>query len=441
MLFSLNWFRAGMPALLVVGALLPALPYAVAAENTLNLAQAQRIAVERSLQLQAQDAAAAASREMAVAAGQLPDPVLRLGVDNLPAEGADRFNLTRDFMTQRRIGVSQEFPREQKRLLRAERFEREAERNQTDKDALQVAIRRDTALAWLDRHYARLSGAIIVEQADSARLELQAAEAAYRAGRGSQADVIAARAELVMLDDRMSEVVRRGRGAQAALSRWVGDAAEWPLQGRPAIDTIALDPGNLEVQLAQHPQIAAIARQEAIVATEVKLARANRTPDWSAELSYSQRGPAYSNMISFGVSIPLQWDRSNRQDREVASRLALLDQARAQRQDALRAYVAEVRKLIADWESGRERRARYERELIPLAVQRSQAMLAAYRGGKTSLAEVLASRRAEIDLRLQALQIEAETAQAWARLNFLAIQSGAVTAVVESAEHPIRETK
>jgi outer membrane protein TolC len=340
-------------------------------------------------------------------------------------------------MTQRRIGVSQEFPREQKRLLRAERFEREVERSRTDKDVLQVAIRRDTALAWLDRHYASLSGAIIAGQAEWARLELQAAEAAYRAGRGSQADVISARAELVMLDDRTSEVVRRGRGAQAALSRWVGDAAEWPLQGQPAIDTIALAPGNLEAQLAQHPQIAAIARQEAIVATEVKLARANRTPDWSAELSYSQRGPAYSNMISFGVSIPLQWDRSNRQDRELASRLAMLDQARAQRQDALRAYVAEVRKLIADWEVGRERRARYERELIPLAVQRSQALLAAYRGGKTSLAEVLASRRSEIDLRLQALQIEAETAQAWARLNFLANQSG----VIGSAKQPIKETE
>jgi outer membrane protein TolC len=115
----------------------------------------------------------------------------------------------------------------------------------------------------------------------------------------------------------------------------------------------------------------------------------------------------------------------------------MLDQARAQRQDALRAYVAEVRKLIADWEVGRERRARYERELIPLAVQRSQALLAAYRGGKTSLAEVLASRRSEIDLRLQALQIEAETAQAWARLNFLANQSG----VIGSAKQPIKETE
>lgn len=438
MFLSSDLFRAGVPVLWVAGALLLPSPQVLAADNTLSLAQAQRIALERSRQLQAQDAATAASRDMAVAAGQLPDPVLKLGIDNLPTDGADRFSLTRDFMTQRRIGVSQEFPREEKRRLRSERFERDAERSQTDKAALQAVIRRDTALAWIDRHYAELSAAIIAEQADAVRLELQAADSAYRGGGGSQADVFSARAALVMLDDRMSEALRRERSARAALSRWVGEAAEWPLEGRPAIDAIALAPSNLEAQLAQHPQIAVMARQEAIAATEAELARANRRPDWSAELSYSQRGPAYSNMISFGVSIPLQWDRSNRQDRELASRLALLDQARAQREDALRAYVAEVRMLMVEWESGRGRRARYERELVPLAAERSQALLAAYRGGKTSLAEVLASRRAEIDLRLQALQLEAETARAWARLNFLGTESSIATSALV---RPLGEAK
>ena len=95
MFFISDLLRAGMPALIVVGALLPVVPRALvtdalAADNTLSLAQAQRIAVERSRQLYAQDAAVSASREMAVAAGRLPDPVLRLGIDNLPADGADR---------------------------------------------------------------------------------------------------------------------------------------------------------------------------------------------------------------------------------------------------------------------------------------------------------------------------------------------------------------
>src|SRR5436309_16043872 len=79
--------------------------------QALSLEEAQRRAVDRSLQLAAQDSAVRASREMAVAAGQLPDPVVKAGIDNLPVNGADQFSVSRDFMTMRRIGVMQELTR------------------------------------------------------------------------------------------------------------------------------------------------------------------------------------------------------------------------------------------------------------------------------------------------------------------------------------------
>ncbi len=75
--------------------------------------------------------------------------------------------------------------------------------------------------------------------------------------------------------------------------------------------------------------------------------------------------------------------------------------------------------MLDEWRSGRERLARYKRELEPLAADQSAAVLAAYRGGKAGLAEVLAARRNQLDVRLQALQLEAETAKRWAQLNFL----------------------
>src|SRR6185295_10738421 len=101
------------------------------AAEGLSLPAAQRIAADRSRQLAAQDRAVFASREMAVAAGQLPDPTLKAGVENLPVDGTDAFSLTKDFMTMRRIGVMQEFTSTAKRQLRAEKFEREAERSIT----------------------------------------------------------------------------------------------------------------------------------------------------------------------------------------------------------------------------------------------------------------------------------------------------------------------
>jgi outer membrane protein TolC len=406
------------------------------ADAPLTLAEAQRLAVERSRMLAGQESAVAASREMAVAAGQLPDPMLKLGVDNLPVDTADRFSLTRDFMTMRQIGVMQEITRSDKRQARADRFEREAEKTLAEREATVATIQRDTAMAWLDRYYAEAMATVVAEQSREARAEIESAESAYRAGRGNLADVLAARSTLVGLDDRASELGRKARAARIALARWIGDIANAPLVGKPAIDAIRLDPGTLETDIVHHPELAVFAKKEDIAAAEVRVAQANKKADWSVELMYSQRGPAYSNMVSVNVSVPLQWDQKNRQDREIASKLAMLDQARAEREDMVRAHTADVRTMIAEWENNRERRARYERELLPLAAERTQATLGAYRGAKASLTDVILARRNEVDVRMQVLQLEMDTARLWAQLNFLVPEGDATRGTLIPTKDP-----
>jgi outer membrane protein TolC len=397
---------------------------AFGAHGQLSLVEAQRLAVARSHQLTAQDAAASASQDMAVAARQLPDPVLKLGIDNLPVTSSYRFSLTDDFMTMRRVGVSQEFTRSDKRRYRAERFEREADKAAAQKEQLTAQIERETALAWLDRHYTEAMVTVIAEQRAQTALAIEAAEGTYRGGRGAQADVLAARGALALIDDRASEFDRRLRNAKVRLERWVGERADAPLFGEPDIDNVrfdlvSLDALSLGAHLAHHPEIAVLNRQEQIAQAEAKLAQANEKADWTVEVNYGHRGSAYSDMISVGVSVPLQWDRKNRQDRELGAKLAAVDQARDERDEMLRQHVADTRELINEWQSDRARHERYEHELIPLADERTEASLAAYRGGKAGISDVLAARRDEIDVRLQALQLEAETARLWAQLNFL----------------------
>ena len=396
-----------------------AAPLARAADGGLTLAEAQRRAVERSRSLAGQDAAIAAAHEMGVAAGQLPDPVLRLGVDNMPVTGEDRYSLTRDFMTMRRIGVTQEITRGEKRELRAQRYQREAERTLAEKDATIAAIQRDTALAWLDRYYAEAMAAVLAEQAAQVRSEIAAAEGAYRGGRASQADVIGAHATLAALEERSSEYSSRVSIAKVNLARWMGAGADAPLAAPPAMDMVRVEGGTLEEHLATHPEIVALSRQESLAATEARLAQASRTPDWTVEMAYQQRGPDFSNMVSFGVSVPLPWDRGNRQDREIAAKLAAAEQARAQRDELLRNHVGEVRAMLEEWQNKRERFGRYERDLVPLAHERTRAASAAYQGGRTGISDLLMARRAESEVRLQQVQLQMDTARLWARLNFL----------------------
>src|SRR3569833_759376 len=125
--------------------------------------------------------------------------------------------------------------------------------------------------------------------------------------------------------------------------------------------------------------MAVLTSKEEVAAADVRVAQASYKTDWSVALMYSQRGLTYSNMISVNVSVPLQWDQANRQDREVEAKLAKLEQARAERDDMLRAHAAELRAMIAEWDNDRERSTRYQRELLPLASERTQATLGAYR--------------------------------------------------------------
>ena len=390
----------------------------VLAETQLTLADAQRLAIERSRQLAGEDAAVAADRDMAVSAAQNPDPVLRVGIENLPVNGADQFSISQDFMTQRSIGVSQELTRTDKKRLRGEHYQREADKIIAEKAAMAIAIRRDTALAWLDRYYSEAGAALMSEQIRQAQAEIAAAQTAYRAGRTSQSDVLAARATLVGLQDQASEIARKVRTAKIALVRQVGEQGEIPLAGKPAIDRIPIDIATLEKHVAKHPEILVLEKQEALATTDARLAEVSKQSDWSMDLSYAQRGSQYSNMASIGFSVPLQWDQVNRQDREVSAKLALAEQIRAQREEAIRAAIAEVRTMIAEWESARERQMRLEQELVPLSNERTEAALSAYRSGKSSLNDVLVARRNEVDARLQTLQMEAEAARLWAQLNF-----------------------
>ena len=406
--------------LALCGAALAALP-PVHAEPALAFDEALLLAQARSQQLPAQDAAANAARELAVAAGTRPDPTLKAGLNNLPIDGPDRYSVTRDFMTMRSIGVAQEFTRTAKRQARAARYGREAEVAEAGRSLAIARLQRDTAIAWLDRHHQQRLVDLLRAQRGEAALQIEAADAAYRGGRGTQADALAARAALAQMDDRIDQAERELATATTRLARWIGDApAARTLAAPPATDTVQVHGREeLERVIDRHPELAVMVGQEQVAQAEAEVARSEQRADWSAEVMFSQRGPSYSNMVSINVSIPLQLDQKNRQQRELSARLSVVEQRRAEREEATREHLADIKAWLQQWQSNRERLARYERTLLPLAAERKRAALSAYQGGPGALAAVLEARRAEIDVRMERVRLEAETGRLWAQLTYL----------------------
>jgi len=218
-------------------------------ESPLTLAEAQRLALQRSRQLEASRLGVRASQGLAVAAGERPDPVAKIGLENLPINGPDAFSVQQDFMTMRSVGIMQEITRPSK--LRARTAESaEAVRLAEAKEAQTlVEIRRDSALAWLNRYYAEASRRTVLQELEATGLEVTAAEAAYRGGRGTAADVLAARQALAEFEDLAAAASLEVEEAKTALERWVLDSSDRPLVGEPSIDTIPLHAANIATMI------------------------------------------------------------------------------------------------------------------------------------------------------------------------------------------------
>jgi outer membrane protein TolC len=393
---------------------------ATAHAQPLSLADALSLAESRSPQLAAQRAAAEAAAALVPAARENPDAKLIVGVDNLPVEGSDKWSLTADNMTMRRIGVMQDFVRGEKRELRETRASAEAQREAAMIEVQRADLRRDVATAWLERFYAERSKELVQRLAREADLAMSVSSAELAAGKAPATEGIAARALRATLLDRRQEAEQKARRASAMLVRWLGDDADRPLGSAPDIRALSVHhTGGLEANLESHPHLAMYAPMEAAADAEMRLAAAATKPDWSMELTYNARGPAYANMVSLMFRMDLPLFESRRQAPVTASKLKALEQVRAQAEDAKRRHIAEIRTSLVDWEISRERLERHERELVPLAEERSRAATAGYEGGRTDLAAALEARRNIIEAKLAALNAELEVARAWAQLAFL----------------------
>lgn len=402
-------------ALLVAGA-------AHAQQPPFTLDAALQSATDHSASMQAAQASVRASSEAAVKAGQLPDPMLKAGIDNLPVNGGQRFTVGQDFMTMRRIGIEQEWVSGDKRRLRSALANEQVGRERAGYLAQLASVRQQTATAWLNAVYAKQALALQQALLDHMNHEFDATKASYRGAKASAADVVQARAMLAQTQDQWLKARQVYQTALIALSRWTAVPASDVTGTPPAPESFvsSLPPDELRVS---QPALIAAADDIAVAEADTAVANSERRPNWTWEVAYQQRGGAYSNMVSVGVTIPLPLDRRNRQNRDVAEKTELATKARLMYEDTLRQVQADIRTQSETLASGRERIANLSASLLPAADQRVQLANAAYRAGTGSLADTFAARRAQLDAQLQVLDLRRDVSQTWAQLEYQVVPS------------------
>lgn len=419
-------------ALAVVTASAMTMPPAHAAAAPLSLAEALRLAVAESPDIASMRAMAQSLTISVGPAGALPDPKVKIAEENWPTNTNERWTRY-EVMQALAVGFSQEFPGGQKLRLRTQRAMQEEQRGFTMIDVQTAVVQRDAATAWMTRYFAERAEAAVGDQIAEARLAVESGSAQYRAGKGTQGELVALQSAVVDLENRRTEISLQAKRATIALARYIGPEADRPLGDAPDLARISPAVKNID-RPDELPAVRVALARESIVAADANLAREDYWPDWQVELSYRWRGnqpsivvfglpstggQPYPELLSLEFTVDLPIFYRTRQRPRLDAKLKELDAARAARDEVQRQQSAEVQGMLVEWESAYTQAMRIREKLIPLQLQKKEAALAAYRGGTGPLSAVLQARRDELEARLSLIQQELAAGNAWAWLEYV----------------------
>jgi outer membrane protein TolC len=414
--------RAGPTALISI--FMTGLWLASAAQAApLSLADAQRLAVERDAGREGMLSESAAMRDMAVAAGQLPDPEGRFGAVNVPV---DSWDLEREEMTMLEVGVMQRFPAGRTREHARARYESDA--LGAEAEALDRArrVRFEVERTWRELDYLDRALALAEEEARWIAALAGGAEAAYAAGEGESLELLDARLMAIEVEEKRLGMERERDTMLAELARWVGEDARGEREAAP-VGIRPLEPVEALVERLQaNPMLQSLGHMQDAALRQVDLASEMYKPSFGFDVAYGFRdgrgmdGEPRSDMLTAMLTFDIPLFTKDRQDREAAAARSRARAAGSRRTDLGRELEARLRAAHARAIRLAEIVSLYETQAVRLAGASMDVALSAYGSSTGSLGDVVTTHHRVLELREREARARADYALARAEIEYLA---------------------
>jgi outer membrane protein TolC len=404
--------------LLTFMAVLPWTSFAMAQQRVpLTLAEAEDLVRDGEPGQLALLAQAEAMQERAIAAGSLPDPVLRVGLANYPISGG---SFSTEGMTQAQLGLRQSFPRA--RAQGTEKMRAQAEVFNQGAGARSRDVLAAVRIAWLDAFYAQRAWELMSESRPFFADLVTITRSMYAVGRKSQYDVLRAELELSRLDDRLLKTNLAKSEAQAELSRWLGQDAYRPVAMKLPGWGKLLPLEDLRAGLAMHPSIAAAKAGVAAQQAAVSIAEEQKKPGWALDVGYGYRdgflpdGTPRSDFVSLSVSVDLPFFGKNRQDRRLTAALGDRSAARQSQVEVTARLRSALDAEFARWNDLSQRLTLYETQILEQSKGQVQAALLAYQSDNGDFSDVMRGYIDDLNARLEHIRLQVQRSQSYAKL-------------------------
>lgn len=379
------------------------------------------------------------------AASTLPDPIVSLGLANLPA---DTFDFDQEAMTQFKLGVTQMIPRGSTLDLSQKHLAIQGSQQPYLRADRKARVAVNVTHLWLDTYRAIETIRLIENDRELFDHLVDVAQSSYSSavGKTRQQDLVRAQLELTRLEDRLTVLHERLEVSRSKLGEWLltGSSTEsqaWSsgdsdrLTLPTVLPTVSLQqpelsdgewqptPQEIASALTSHPAIINLDTRIEASDTGVELARQRYKPEWKVNASYGYRddspaGMERADFFSVGVAFDLPLFTANRQDQQVQSAIAATEAVRTERALALRSMVSAFQTQRVRLLRLEERRDLYQSRLLKEMHEQAEASLTAYTNDDGDFAEVVRARIAELNARINALDIDIERLKTIAQLNY-----------------------
>jgi len=390
--------------------------------SALSLNEVERLALREDPSVEVIEANRLALDELSVAAEQLPDPLLKLGLMSLPT---DTFHLGQEAMTQVQVGLIQKFPRGHTRALSAQQIRQRSEGLDETVVEQKLGILLDVREQFLETIKQQH---LLTINAEAIRVFSELADVTqdyYATGKVNQEDVFQASVEVAKVEERAQRILQEEDRARARLATWIGEVAyldlaqDWPPLATPSSDA------EIQENLKNHPRILALNKNIAASETGVELARQKYKPEFSLDVTYGGRGgtgpdgTSRPDLLSAMVVMDLPLFHKNRQDRVTAASIAQSSAAMYTRDDVYRRMLREIDLHASTLRRQQERFSLFNTILVPESEASSVASFEAYQSSVGDLTTLLRAQLTEFELRLDQARLQAEILKTQARLLYL----------------------
>ena len=366
-------------------------------------------------------AEAAATAYRVEPASALPDPTLEIGTLNRDL-GNDLALMP--FSGMNMLGLRQMLP--MGGVLGSAGQAAEARRDAAEATATAggLELRTMTTMVFLDLWATDRSLGIAIETRELVRAAARAAEAMYRVGRGRQADVVRAQAEVTRMSEEIVRMDALRRQEAAALGRLLDlDLDPDTLAvAEPAFPAAIPGPDSL-VSLALDRRPALAAGEARVVAAEADVSRAAgmRWPELELGVQYGwrpmERGTDRMLSVMADVSLPIWAGR--KQNRMLDEAHAMARKDAEDLRDLRAATRGEVRTAWERWSEAVRLGSLYLGDLLPQARAALAAADAAYGVGEVDFMTLLDAQMTLNRIRQEQFRIAAARGNALATLEEL----------------------